>query len=435
MLTLLTIAGSDCGGGAGIQADLKTFAALGAHGLSVLTATTAQNTLGVSDVHTIPLEHVEAQLDALLDDFDVGWAKTGMLPTRESIELVAHRASELQLVVDPVMYAESGAALVGDTKEALAELLARCTVATPNIKEAEMLSGIRIADEQDVLAAGRALVDAGVPAVVITGGHLSGSDFLITSETYTIEGVLVEGGTHGSGCTYSAALTYYLASGLSLEQGCTMAKQFVVDAIRFSIPSLGRGASPVNQLAALSKKAERYRVLSDVSEAVSMLTGRSEFASLIPEVGSNMAMGIEGAVSEGDVAAVCGRIVSAKGLPRACGDVQFGASGHTARIVLAAMRVRPHLRAVMNIRYSEPVLDACVHMGLSVGSFSRADEPRDVSTMEWGITSVLSGADVDVIYDLGDVGKEPMVRLLGSTAVQVAHRALKIAQMVGDGGR
>lgn len=432
MLTLLTIAGSDSGGGAGVQADVRTFAALGAHGLSVLTATTAQNTLGVREVHVIPPEHVAAQLDAVLEDFDVSWAKTGMLPTRECIEVVVQRTRSMHLVVDPVVYAESGARLIDEgAMEELKELLARCTVATPNAAEAEMLSGVRIADERDALRAGRALVDMGVPAVVITGGHLSGSDLLITpEEVHTIEGVLLDGGTHGSGCTYSAALTFYLASGLSLEQGCTMAKQFVADAIRLSDQRLGRGASPVNQLGATRMQAERYHVLTDVKRGVSMLTEHPEFAQLIPEVGTNIAMAIKGAQTEKDVACVCGRIVRAGEVPRACGEVDFGIGGHVSRIVLAAMRIRPELRAAMNIAYSKPVVDACVDMGLSVESFSRGDEPSGVSTMDWAITKVLSEARADVIYDLGEVGKEPMVRLLAGSAVQVAKMALRIAERV-----
>ncbi|HIH69465.1 bifunctional hydroxymethylpyrimidine kinase/phosphomethylpyrimidine kinase [Methermicoccus shengliensis] len=432
MLTLLTIAGSDSGGGAGIQADLKTFAALGAHGVSVITATTAQNTLGVKHVHHIPTEHVAAQLEAVLEDFDIRWAKTGMLPTEECIELVARHANELQLVVDPVVYAQSGARLIGnDALKALMELLTRCAVATPNIREAEMLSGIRIRDERDVLAAGNALLDMGVPTVVITGGHLSGSDYLFSPEgTHEIGGNLIEGGTHGSGCTYSAALAFYLASGLSMVDACERAKRFVVNAIRFSHSSLGGGTSPVNQMGELRMTAERYTVLSDVRRAVGMLTSHEGFASLIPEVGSNIGMAIELAENEGDVAAVCGRIVRARGLARACGDVEFGASGHVARMILAAMKVYPDLRAAMNIRYSEPVLDACMDMGLTMGSFSRKDEPEGVSTMEWGITSVLSRMKADVVYDGGDVGKEPMVRLFGRSATEVAKRALRIAQSV-----
>lgn len=432
MLTLLTIGGSDSGGGAGIQADLKTFAALGAHGVSVITATTAQNTLGVRDVHIIPTEHVATQLETVFEDFEIKWAKTGMLPTEECIELVARYAKQVPLVVDPVVYAQSGARLIEeDALRALMALLTRCAVATPNIKEAEMLSGVRIKDEEDVLAAGNALLDMGVPRVVITGGHLSGSDYLFSPEgAHKIGGNLIDGGTHGSGCTYAAALVFYLASGLPIVDACERAKRFVVSAIRFSHPSLGEGTSPVNQMGELRRTAERYTVLSDVRRAVEILTSHEEFACLIPEVGTNIGMAIEFARGEEDVAAVCGRIVKARGVARACGDVEFGASGHVARMIVAAMNIYPELRAAMNIRCSKPILDACMDMGLTMGSFSRRDEPEGVSTMEWGITSVLSQMRADVVYDGGDVGKEPMVRLFGKSATEVANRALRIAHRV-----
>ncbi|HEY9207049.1 MAG TPA: bifunctional hydroxymethylpyrimidine kinase/phosphomethylpyrimidine kinase [Candidatus Methanoperedens sp.] len=432
MATALTIAGVDSGGGAGIAADIKTFAALGVHGTCVITSVTAQNTTGVFGSFDLPVKFIEKQFDAVISDIKIDCAKTGMLSSPDIVQAVAGmiRKEKLPLVIDPVMAAEAGGRLLRDEAVAvlIEELLPLAEVVTPNVFEAERLSGQRIKDLNDARKAARKIHDLGAKAVIVTGGHLEGTDILYDGDFTLIEGELVKGGTHGSGCTHSAALTAEIAKGAPLIEAASRAKRFVENAILTSM-KIGSGAAPVNQLGHILADAERYYVLNSVGTAVELIEKNTAFSQLIPEVGCNIAMGIPGASSIGDVAAVSGRIVRLKGQPHAVGCVAFGASSHIARIVLTSMQFDSSMRAAMNIRYSEEALSACRELGLSISSFSRTDEPEGVSTMEWGVAESIKSAGrvPDVIYDKGDVGKEAMIRLLGEDAVEIAGRALKIA--------
>ena len=171
----------------------------------------------------------------------------------------------------------------------------------------------------------------------------------------------------------------------------------------------------------------------NVEEAVELIENNMP-AELIPEVGCNIAMAISNASSLPDVAAVSGRIVKLKGVAHAVGCAAFGASSHVARIVLTAMQFNSSMRAAMNIRYSEAALSACEKLGLSIATFSREDEPEGVSTMEWGVSEAIKSAGMvpDVIYDIGAVGKEAMIRLLGKDAKEVAGRAVEIGARMID---
>ncbi len=433
MPTVLTIAGVDSGGGAGIAADIKTFAALGVHGTCVVTSVTAQNTKGVLNSFDIPAGFIEEQFNAVISDIRIDYAKTGMLSSPDIVRATAGliREYRLPLVIDPVMAAEAGGALLMDEAVGVLidELLPLAAVVTPNIPEAERLSGFKIKDINDVKRAAEKIHDLGAGAVIVTGGHLEGTDVLYANGEFTyILGELVKGGTHGSGCTHSAALTAELAKGAPLIEAARSAKRFVEQAILTSV-QIGGGAAPVNQLGHTLAEAERYRAIKSVEEAVELIENNKGFSELIPEVGCNIAMGIPNASSISDVAAVSGRIIRLKGSPRAVGCVLLGASSHVARIVLTAMKADSSMKAAMNIRYSEEALSACKELGLRAESFSREFEPEGVSTMEWGVAEAITkaGRVPDVIYDTGDIGKEPMIRLLEKDAVEIARRALEIS--------
>ncbi|WP_440954826.1 bifunctional hydroxymethylpyrimidine kinase/phosphomethylpyrimidine kinase [Methanosarcina sp. Mfa9] len=432
---VMTIAGSDSGGGAGIAADLKTFAALGVHGTCAITSVTAQNTTGVLNAFDLAPTAVSAQIEAVCTDMDVRWVKTGMLASSGIIREVAAGVKKhgLSLVIDPVMAAEAGGDLL--RKEALStlieELLPLCKVTTPNAAEAGAIAGIPVKTPEDAKAAARKIADLGAEAVVVTGGHLDATDLLYEADSGTftrVPGDFVKGGTHGSGCTYSSAMTAYLARGESLETATWEAKKFVVQAILKSIPA-GRGVNPINPIGKTLEEMERYRVLRDVKAAASILTESPDFAKLVAEVGCNIGMGIPGAEACEDVAAVEGRIVRHRNRAMPVGCVDFGASRHVARIILAALRYDPRIRAAVNIRYSEKVLAACREIGLTVSSFDREKEPENVSSMDWGTAEAIRVYESvpDMIYDEGGAGKEPMVRLLGTSATEVAKLAVKLA--------
>ena len=255
MPTALTIAGSDSGGGAGIQADLKTFAAHGVHGVCAVTAVTAQNTVGLTVVEAIGAPVVAAQIEAVVADFDVRAIKTGMLPNREVVIAVCdalETLADVPVVVDPVMVATSGDRLLDDDAIELirARLLPHAHLVTPNWLEAEVLAGVSIASLEDARRAAARLRARGVGAVVITGGHLVGPesiDLLDDGDTVVeLRGQRLESrSTHGTGCTFSAAVAAALARGLNLGDAVISAKRYVEGAIRHAAP-LGRGHGPVN---------------------------------------------------------------------------------------------------------------------------------------------------------------------------------------------
>jgi hydroxymethylpyrimidine/phosphomethylpyrimidine kinase len=257
MRTALTIAGSDSGGGAGIQADLKTFAAHGVFGTSAITAVTAQNTLGVTRFEALPADFVTAQIEAVMSDIGADAAKTGMLANAAVVEAVAAAVEALDipwLVVDPVMIAKSGDRLVDD--EALGamrtELFPLAFLITPNIPEAETLAGMRITSDDDRREAARRIHALGCPHVVIKGGHLPDDrirDLLFDGERFTeftadrIPGTH----THGTGCTFAAAVTAHLARGTPLVEAIPEAQQYIAGAIRHA-PGIGRGHGPMDHL-------------------------------------------------------------------------------------------------------------------------------------------------------------------------------------------
>ncbi len=272
---VLSIAGSDSGGGAGIQADLKAFARCGVHGMTAITALTAQNTTGVTGIHPVPPEFIVEQVRAVHADIGVDAVKIGMLGTveivravREALEIVG----EVPIVIDPVMVSESGAVLLDDAarRAIVHELLPLATVITPNLPEARVLAGeearaarggaadepaawarIEAGDRDDVRDLARALHDLGPQAVVITGGHrdeivdvfFDGHDFhSLTGERYP------DGAAHGSGCTHSSALAAHLALGYTPLQAAKHARVIASEAVAHGLRHIGRGAGPVDAL-------------------------------------------------------------------------------------------------------------------------------------------------------------------------------------------
>ncbi len=261
----MTIAGSDSGAGAGVQADLKTFAALGVYGTSVLTAITAQNTLAVTAVHEIPTDVIEAQIDAVVSDIGADAVKTGMLSSSAIIECVTASLKKYpsvsglrRLVVDPVMVAKSGDSLLREEAVgALRELLLpMASVVTPNIPEAETLTGLTIVTGGDVRKAAKAIVAMGAASVVVKGGHREGpaTDLYFDGQNFReftaprIDTV----NTHGTGCTFASAVAAGLAKGLQTEDAVGQAKEFVTEAIRRSFP-IGQGHGPLNHFYKLWK--------------------------------------------------------------------------------------------------------------------------------------------------------------------------------------
>ncbi len=267
---ILTIAGSDSGGGAGIQADLKTITLLGGFGMSAITALTAQNTMGVQGIYEVPADFVRQQISSVVSDIGVDAVKTGMLASGEIIKTVSALIRELRielLVVDPVMRAKGGAALIRDeaVETMTCELIPQAYVLTPNIPEAQLLSGREIKNIEDMKLAAMAIHRLGPRHVLVKGGHLDGSfsqlvDILYDgTKFHEFSAPRVETkDTHGTGCTYSAALATLLAQGCPVIQAVSGAKEYITAAIKYSF-RLGSGHGPTNHLAPVAQGLRQGR--------------------------------------------------------------------------------------------------------------------------------------------------------------------------------
>jgi len=441
---VLTIAGSDSGGGAGIQADLKTITVLGGFGMSAITALTAQNTVGVQGIVELDVEFVKKQIDSVLSDIGADAIKTGMLANSEIVRGVAEKIREYaieKVVVDPVMVAKSGDALLKkEAQETVKrQLLPLCYVVTPNLPEASVLSGREVKGLDDMKGAAKAIHRLGARNVLVKGGHLPGNpiDVLFDGKGFhEFEGERVETrNTHGTGCTYSAAIATELAKGEPLARAIEKAKAFMTIALRFSL-NIGKGHGPTNPYAMISREIERYRVIEALQEALSLLR-EAKVGKLIPEVQSNLGYALPYAETKEDVAAFPGRIVRIGGSVETMRGPSFGGSQHIASIILTVMKHDPEYRSAMNIRYSREVLTACSALHYSVTSFDRQQEPRGIketegSSLEWGTDLVLRSSKgvPDIVYDEGDRGKEAMVRVIGRYPREVVEKVLRINERV-----
>ncbi|KPK48291.1 MAG: phosphomethylpyrimidine kinase [Dehalococcoidia bacterium SM23_28_2] len=264
--TVLTIAGSDSSGGAGIQADLKTFAALGVYGTCAITAVTAQDSRGVQAIHELPPELVAAQIDAVVGDMGVDAVKTGMLANAGIVRVVAERMRRHDLpnlVIDPVLVAKSGDRLLREEAVDVlrGELLPLCTVVTPNIPEAEALVGRRLETDADLQRAAQEIAALGARSVVITGGHASGPDAVDllydgkSIRRFSAPRLATRHG-RGTGCTFASAITAWLAQGAAIDEAVARAKEYVTAALEHAL-ALGKGPGPVHHFYRLWEGGDR----------------------------------------------------------------------------------------------------------------------------------------------------------------------------------
>ncbi len=443
--TALTIAGSDSGGGAGIQADLKTFAALGVHGMVALTAVTAQNTYEVTAVHDIPQDIIAEQIDAVVRDIGVDAAKTGMLHTIPIIETVAEKIEEhgFPVVVDPVMIAKSGARLLlEEAIDALIKkLIPKATVVTPNAMEAEVIAGMKIKTIEDMYKAAEKIAKLGPEAVVVKGGHVETGEKTVDILYYNGEFTeftskkIDKKTTHGTGCSFSAAIAACLAKGMPIKEAVAKAKEFITIAIQHGL-EIGRGHGPVNPMAYLYREADRYHVIKNIMDAVRKLEKVNLDESAMPEVRMNIAMAIKYPETIYDVAAIPGRITLTSRGVRAVDCPEFGASRHISKYILVASKYNPEIRAALNMRYSKEAIEACKKLGFLISSYDRSKEPPEIKKVEgmstiWGAEQAIKNAGgkvPDIVYHKGDFGKEPMIVILGKDALDVVDKLLKIME-------
>jgi hydroxymethylpyrimidine/phosphomethylpyrimidine kinase len=344
------------------------------------------------------------------------------------------------------MVAKSGDPLLReDAVESLVnKLFPRAILVTPNRMEAERLVGFEIKSLSDAERAAKKIVEEyGPEAAIVKGGHLQEEESVdimyYKGRTYVFSAPrILEGCYHGTGCSFSAAITAVLEKGYPLDEAVRVAKRFITQAIMYGL-KVGRGHCPVNPVIWLEMDAERYRVLQNVEEAVSILLDNEDIVyDYIPEVGMNIAMSLPAhiAATRDHVAAVQGRIVKSTAGIIPVGPVRFGASSHMARLILAALKIDPRIRAALNFKYDENLIEAFKNLGYTVVYVPREEEPLEVALKEgaslpWSLKTAVEktgGRVPDIIYDKGAVGKEPMIRILAPTAVEAVRRLIHAAE-------
>ncbi|MDQ3999377.1 MAG: bifunctional hydroxymethylpyrimidine kinase/phosphomethylpyrimidine kinase [Thermoproteota archaeon] len=437
MKIALSIAGSDSGAGAGIQADLKTFSALGVYGCTAITAITAQNTKQVAEIFEISPSMVEQQIRSIMMDMRPNAIKIGMVYSSPIIDAVYRslkKTPKIPIVLDPILTAGTGAKLLRREayKSFVSKLMPLSTLITPNRMEAEKLADIVIKTENDIIEAAKKINKLGVKNVVVKGGHFGSEhviDLLLDSKgnimKFTNPRLKIKE-VHGSGCNFSSAVTAYLAEGIALAQACKMANEYVHNAVKNAV-RIGRGLPIANPPSVMYRDANRYHVLAELQDAVEEVSILDGFYRLIPETQTNFAYALLNAAEVSDVAAVRGRIIRIENTAVPASYIKFGVSTHVASAVIAYMSVNPDFRSAINIRFDKRIVDVCKSL-FSVASYDRTKEPKKIkrkegSTVAWGILAALSKNPIaEVIYHTGDVGKEPMICLFGRNPREVVNK-------------
>jgi hydroxymethylpyrimidine kinase/phosphomethylpyrimidine kinase len=435
---VLSIAGSDSGAGAGIQADLKMFSALGVYGCTAITAITAQNTQHVVKIFEISPSIVEQQIRSVMTDMRPNAIKLGMVYSTPIIEAVYRsvkkKSKKVPIVLDPILAAGTGAKLLRTEayKSFVSKLIPLSTLITPNRSEAEKLADTLIKSENDAIEAAKKIRKLGAENVLIKGGRFVSAevtDLLLDTQgnvTKFTNPRLEIKEIHGSGCNFSSAVAAYLAKDIVLSEACNMANEYVHTAIRNSL-KIGKGLPIANPFSSIYREANRYRILVELQQAVEHLCTLDRFYTLIPETQTNFAYALSNAVHVSDIAAVRGRIIKVENTAAPASYVKFDASSHVASALLAYMRVNPDFRCAINIRFDRRVVDVCKSL-FPVSSYDRAQEPKKIkrregSSIAWGILAALSkNRFAEVIYHKGDIGKEPMITLFGRNPAEVVNK-------------
>ena len=436
----LSIAGSDSGAGAGIQADLKTFSALGVYGCTAITAITAQNTREVTSIFGLPDDIIRKQIRSIMSDIPPDAIKIGMVHRKEIIQSIYDSLmhTKIPIVLDPIFAAGSGSKLLLDNafESFVSELVPIATLITPNLMEAEKLAGVKIKSEGDAIEAARKIKKLGVENVIIKGGHSNTNnviDILLhrNKRVYKLANTRISvKESHGSGCNFSASITALLARGFQIVDACKIANQYVHKSIGNAL-KLGKGLVVTNPISDLYVDASRYHVLKELQLATIEIEAMNGIAELLPETQSNIAYALPDAVDTSQIAGVKGRIVRIGKIARPVSNIEFGASRHVASAVLAYMTINRSMRCAMNIRYDKKLLKIAKRL-FEISEYQRITEPmslkkKEGETILWGIkTALLSNPAAEIIYHKGEVGKEPMIMIFGTEPNDVLNKIKKI---------
>lgn len=438
MKKVLTIAGSDSSGGAGIQADLKTFSALGVFGATVITVLTAQNTKTISDIFVTSPKFFKNQLVTTIQDLQPDVIKIGVIYNRSLIKIIFDVLNKYEnpIVVDPVLISGTGVELLREQDYELYKnkILPLSFIITPNINEAEKLSGMKINDQEDLKECASKLFDLGPENIIIKGGHFrvrenKVADFLFERKKNRTHKLLHDwiriGKLHGTGCNFSSSLTAFLAKGYSVYQSFTLSTAYTYSGLK-NAQKFGTDRLITDPIYEMYNNSERFKILKELKHSVSQLEDISDFFLLLPEVKTNFVYSLENPKDIYDVAGVEGRITNLGKKIRTPNIIEFGASSHLADAIISASKFNPSFRSVINIKNNAEILKICKEEYI-YSSYSREEEPTstkklDGSTITWGIKMAFNKIkNAQIVYHEGDFGKEPMILIFGKNPHEIVE--------------
>jgi len=425
MKCVLTIAGHDLSHGAGITKDLEVFSSLGLQAVSVPTSFVVQGPGGATSIEPVPMGVFTEMLEKAGEAFPLSGVKIGVLADAAHVEGVVRFLAgrkHVPVVLDPVMAAKTGLRLITDEglKALVERLLPLASSVTPNIDEAEVLVKTRIGSIDAMERAARAISEMGPKHVFLKGGHLAGEpvDILFDGEEMTRHGKKrKEKAVHGTGCLFSSLILSFTVMGYPVKEAFRETERLIERLVDESCQPLENGYFYTFPGLSKSRDAERWEVLQAMAEAAARLL-ELDPAEMVPAVQMNMGYAVRGARTTEDVAAFPGRIGTRRGRLWFKGPAEFGVSSHVARLCLTYMARYPFMRAAVDIRYDEAILARARERGLSIAFWDRRKEPEEVKgregkSLDFLVEAALSRCDgpPDIIYDHGDVGKEPIIRL------------------------
>ncbi len=433
-MNVLSIAGSDPSSGAGIQSDIKTFSSLGAYGLTVLTSITSQNTTKFDKTEPVSSKMVKNQIDSIFSDFKISAIKIGMVYNSSIIRVISSRLSGLNIpiVIDPVIKSTTGGMLL--EKKAFADLkkflIPLAYVITPNVFEAEKLTGIRIKTKKDLNKCATSIQKMGPKNVIITGYQLQKNkiaDFVLEdSKFYFISGNKLSPANHGSGCTFSSSLTFSIAQGKNLKDAVKFAKNYTYKSIK-NAKKIGKGI-PITRIS--EKSDENKKILYN---AINNLVNLKNFYSIIPEVQTNFVYSKSHPKSTKDILGISGRIVKAGNDVIVAGNLEYGGSKHVGNALLEMSKKFPSINSAINLKYDQKLISKFKKKGFIVQSYNRVEEPINIknkenSSISWGIKNAIKNSKraPDIVYHTGDLGKEPMILIFGKNPKDVIKKVSSI---------
>ena len=460
----LTIAGSDPTSGAGIQADIRTFDRIGVHPFSAITAITYQTAINFYGYKSLS-DELGKQLDAILETYPIQHVKVGMIPDAKSLDIIKHAIVDhnLTVVLDPVTISSVGERISSEglELEVERELFPLATVLTPNLEEASYyahrdLANKSLDDLEFLKEAAKAIIkkmyidekisEVQKAVVMKSVGIDLNNIYDLTCVSQLINGEenykfkvfkkpkqIVHGNIHGTGCVFSSAITAYLSLGNSLSESLEKAEMFFDE--RFSdfieLPNKGR-------ILDLTLDKEKVDIINQIKEIYNYISNNRTFSKLIPEVRMNISGSLPNATSKEQIAGIEGRITIVGGYPKASGEIKFGVSDHTARLILEAKKFDNSINFVLNLKYkSEWIRKIEEETDLILQEIDRDLQPKEVmkteeSTMQWLIKKSIKeiGRIADIVWDKGSIGKEPMIRLFGKSPEDVTNKLEKIIQVI-----